>query len=386
MANAELTAGTMLQNAEDTALDPAAWTMDDGVNWGSYVQDTRNNYIVRYAAFARLNTRDFSSLEREMANVLNAAEQASVQQADDKLLEMADSLWIGGGQFLDLRGHAQYGRVLLTQAVNAARRLGDETREEHLLGQLGRAWVALGDLENAAQNFEQALVLARELGNQDGEASHLGNLGQIELQEGNKHKAAKCFGEAVTIAKSIGNRPMEGRLWASLACLKLVQDTRKGTIEAIADLREAIEIAKEVGDRRGEASHLGSLGRAYELLGVRALSLPPFVGGPYLDSGESEYRKALERANREAYYRSCQYYGDALTVAAEVNDLELERRFRGDRHRVAKIAEFWTDSSGAPAWNTWARNPRPDGLASTSHWDLEPRLVKALLPPDDGRW
>ena len=362
--------------------------MDDGVNWASYVQDTRSKYVSRYAAFARLNTSNFSRLEEELANVVNAAEQASVQQADDKLLEMADWLWTRGGQFLDLRGHAQDGRFLLTQAVNAARRLGDKTREEHLLGQLGRAWVALGNLENAAQSFEQALTLARKIGDQQGEASHLGNLGQIELQQGNNQKAAECFNDAVTIAKSIGDRQMEGRLWASLAWLKLVHNSREATIEAFADLRKAIQIAKEIGDRRGEASHLGSLGRGYELLGVERLSLPPFVNGPYpLDNVErsKQYDKDLKQANQEAYYRSCQYYGDALKLAVEIKDRQMEQRFRGDLLRVAKIAGFPIHSSGV-MWNAWDRNPRPDGLTRTNHWDLEPHLREALLPPDDRRW
>ncbi len=383
-----MTAATLVPKAKDTAQNPADWTMDDSVDWRSYVQDTRSKYVARYAAFTRLNTNNYSGLEEELANVLNAGEQASVLRADDKVLEMAEWLWSSGGQYLDLRGRAQDGRLLLTRAVNAASRLGDKSRQEQLLGQLGRAWVALGNLQTATQSFEQALTLAREIGDRQGAASHLGNLGQIELEQGNKQQATDYFNEAITIAKAIGDRQMEGRLWASLGLLKMVQHTRTETIEAMAHFREAIHIAKETGDRRGEASHLGSLGRAYELLGINKLSLPPFVNGPYPDDNydrSTRYSKEVEHANKETYYKSYHYYSDALRIASEVHDLQMEERFLGDRRRVASLGEFPISSDGSVIWNAWARNPPPDGLTSTNHWDLKPHLLAALLPPPQKR-
>jgi hypothetical protein len=177
---------------------------------------------------------------------------------------------------------------------------------------------------------------------------------------------------------------MEGRLWASLGWLKLVKNTRQESIEAIADFRRAIQIAKRTGDRRGEASHLGSLGRAYELLGWNSWSLPPQVWGPD-GYGESDYSKRCEQANKECYYRAYQYYSNARHVAVAIGDKQMEERFAADSRRAVSGGGFPTHSSGDLDWRIFSRNPMPDGLRSSSHWDLEPRLKKALVPPGHKR-
>jgi hypothetical protein len=116
------------------AKKSAEWAMDDGVDWRSYVEDTRSKYITRYVTLAQQNTANHSFLEEELNNMMNVAQQAELQRAHGAVLDMAKWLWSSGGQFLDLRGHAQEGLQLLTQAVDAARLLEDKRQEGSLLG------------------------------------------------------------------------------------------------------------------------------------------------------------------------------------------------------------------------------------------------------------
>jgi len=77
---------------------------EDDAMWQSYVAATRNKYINFYAAFAQQYTNDYRRLEEELPNMMNAARQTMNQRAYQAALGMAEWLWSGGGQYLDLRG------------------------------------------------------------------------------------------------------------------------------------------------------------------------------------------------------------------------------------------------------------------------------------------
>jgi tetratricopeptide (TPR) repeat protein len=300
-----------------------------------------------------------------------------IQRAYGTALEMAEWLWSSGGQFLDVRGHIQEGLQVLTQAAKAADLLGDKTREERLLGQLGRAWMALRNWRTAAEYFEQALTIAKKIGDQQGEASHLGNLGQLQLQQENPLKAADYFQDAMRIATEIPDPQIVGRLRASLGLVKLrnqqlIGYTLERMIEAIELFKSAVTVARETGDRRGEASHLGCIGGAYELMASRNLSLPPFVwGSPYPgeDADRYErYKKQLERADQESYLEAYEYYSDALSVASEIGDEQAQEKLHGDRHRVGSKASLPLCSSGDVNYNIWSRNASYTGyVPGTRH-------------------
>jgi tetratricopeptide (TPR) repeat protein len=373
-------------NAENAAKNLAERTMDDGVDWRSYVEDTRDKYIIYYKNFVQQNTNNHSGLVEEWPNIMNVAE------------------------LLDLRGRAHDRVQLLTPVMDAARLLGYKSQEEHCLGQLGRDYMTLGELPTAAKCFEQAYTIAEEIDDWQGKASHLGNLGQFHLQQAadqlkaavaavgaveavpveppppfvgvsphmegdvlimsgsenfeyerfqynrkleayenqlkaqeNQLKAADYFQEAIKIARESGDRGLEGRLWASLVQVKLSNHTPGQTddiIEAIKHFRRAIAIAQETGDRRGEASHFGCMGRAYELMGDMTM-----MGLSYCKEREgyerwrqSEYdRWQLEQTQQQNYRWAYEYYSHALSIAREINDEPMQKRFNGDLARVGPL-------------------------------------------------
>ena len=362
----------LAHDGDNGANHPAARTIEDGVNWRSYVEGTRTKYVDRYVSFAQQNTSDYSRLEGELANLMNSARQAEIQKTARTVLLMAEWLWSSGGQFLDVRGHFREGLQLLTQAVNAARLLGDKSQEGHITGQLGRVSMALRNWPTATEYFQQALAIARAIGDLQGQASHLGNLGQIHLelaqtdsQEENQLRATDCFQAAITIAREIGDRQTEGRLLGSLGLVKLrsqmsVGYSRERMIEAIEHLDGAIAIARETGDRRGEASHLGSIGGAYELMGSMHVSIPPFVGGsPYpLEEADrrERYAKELEQADGKSYLEAYEYYSHALSIAREVGDEQMQKGLADSLASAASKAKLPVYPDGVTInMNWWAR-------------------------------
>ena len=344
--------------------DLGEWTMGDAVNWRSHVEATRTRYVSRYVDFAQRNTNRYAELETELPNLMNATQQASAQQQYDSVLKMAQWLWSDGGQFLDLQGHFREATQVLTQAVDAARELGGKGEEHRFLGQLARASIALRDWPTAAQHLSEALAIARENGDRQGQANHLGTLGQVQLEENQRLKAEASFRAALEIAQEINDRQTEGRLWASLGLLKFENCHRAGLIEAIENFEKGIAIAQETGDWRGEASHLGSLGRAYELIGLESFALPAFVSGPYPHDNEvrhQQYSMDLLRANQESFYYAYQYYSKALRIAEKIKDRQMQLRFRADMSRTASEGHLpLFHTSEEIDSNIWFRNhPSP---------------------------
>jgi tetratricopeptide (TPR) repeat protein len=100
----------------------------------------------------------------------------------------AHDLAIAIEDYLDLQGHNTE-RVIANQiGLTAARKLGRGYNEVAWLGNLGLAYKAVGQVDQAIEYYEQALASAREVGDQRSEGNWLGNLGlayrdldQVEL-------------------------------------------------------------------------------------------------------------------------------------------------------------------------------------------------------------
>lgn len=313
----------------------------DSQYWRTYSQKTSENYIKRYVDCAKQNSRLFQKLEIEQVAIMSAADKALERSDYAAVLEIEKWLWSGGGRWLDLRGHTQDGILLLEQAIEAARRSGSRRREQHLLGELGRAWMKLEDEARAERYFAQALKIANEVEDQAGAASHLGNLGELALSRGVKGKAEEHFREALSLAQEIGDRQLEGRLTASLATLRLTRgELTLDNFEQLMDsFEKCLEIAREVEDLQGEASHLGCLGLAWEMLAAGLYEEPRLIQGPYLSEFERRQQEyeARTRHYREArgdYSQALDYYKRALTVAREAGDWQLEKQFEESLDRV----------------------------------------------------
>lgn len=149
------------------------------------------------------------------------------------------------------------------EALAIAREIGDQQGEGSHLGALGLAWVeegvaklAWGEItpENAAPYFrtaidyyEQALGVARAINDRRAEGSHLGNLGNAWLLLGDANRAKDLFSQALTILREIGDRPNEGFHLANLARAHRAS----GDVHAAQQYgREALSIYEAYGDPR----------------------------------------------------------------------------------------------------------------------------------------
>ena len=162
--------------------------------------------------------------------------------------------------------------------------LGSRTTHGAVLGNLGIAYSALGQVEKAIGYYEDALVIARDIGDRRGEGADLGNLGRAYSALGQVEKAIEYYEDALVIAREIGDRHGEGAALGSLGNAYIVGQVEK----AIEYYEDALVISREIGDRRGEGADLRDLGIAYSALG--------------------QVEKAIG------------YYENALTIGKEIKD------------------------------------------------------------------
>ncbi|KAL9981278.1 hypothetical protein ACROYT_G009957 [Oculina patagonica] len=194
----------------------------------------------------------------------------------------------------NLEGHTVKGKVGDLKSPTP-KRLGDKAEEALLCGNLGSAFLSLGDFRKAIDYFELHLKIAKEVGNKAGEGSAYGNLGIAFSNFGDFRKAIDYFELNLKIAKEVGDKAGEGSAYGNLGNAFL----------SLGDFRKAIDyyelhlkIAKEVGDKAGEGSAYENLGIAFRNLG--------------------DFRKAID------------YYELHLKIAKEVGDKAGEGKAYGN--------------------------------------------------------
>jgi len=248
-------------------------------------ESLRNAHLAYYVGYAERYTDGYGALEAELGNLMAAGEWSRESGENTSVLALAHWLYAGGGQFLDLRGHAREAVRLLGWAAEAARAVGDRRNEGAWLCNLGLTCAALGEVRRAIEYYEQALAIDLEIGDRQAEGADLGNLGSAYCRLGEVRQGIEYHEQALAIAHEIGDRRSEGSHLGNLGiAYYMLGEARR----AIGYHEQARAIAREIGDRRGEGNRLGNLGLAYAALG--------------------EVRRAIE------------YYEQALAIAREIGN------------------------------------------------------------------
>ncbi len=164
---------------------------------------------------------------------------------------------------LDLRLHPKEMISWQETALAAARRLKNKSMEGVHLGNLGNAYLALGDFRKSIEFSEKALNITSEIGDRRNEGAWLGNLGLAYMELGDEKKAMEYYEKALVIDREIGDRRGEG---ADLGNLGIAYKNLGETQKAIEYYQQHLVIAREIGDRIGEGKALGNLGIAYMIL------------------------------------------------------------------------------------------------------------------------
>ena len=184
--------------------------------------------------------------------------------SDDDAAALAQDYPLRAASVLDLRQHPLDSIGWLEASAQAARRLGNREREGLALGNLGIAYLDLGETKRAIEYYKQRLTIARETGDRRGEGNALNNLGVAYRQLGEPKRAIEYYEQDLAITRETGDRRGEGQTLGNLGLAYADLGEPKRAIEYY---EQHVTIARETGDRRGEGMALGNLGVAYRQLG-----------------------------------------------------------------------------------------------------------------------
>ncbi len=216
------------------------------------------------------------------------------------------------------------------QALKVSREIGDDKREASTLNGLGWLYNGQGNKELAREYYEQALEIYRkykERNTLQGEGWTLNNLGKVYATLENWEQAVLVINEALTIRRDILKNQ-----WETGRTLKNLGETYMAsgrTREALEHTLEALRIAKEVGDLRGEGRTLDVLGRIRQELGENELALGCFHEALRLHRGLKDHRhEANTLGNLGTYYANLpgqqdqarKNYISALSIYMELGD------------------------------------------------------------------
>lgn len=243
---------------------------------------------------------------------------------------------------------------ILETALNAAVRLNNRQLEGAHCGNLGLAYIHLGNVRKAIELYKQALVIDQEIGDRRGEGVAFDNLGNAYADLGELSKAIEFYEQALGIMHEIGDRLSVS---AVLGNLGIAYRNLGNAREAINFFKQALVIDHKIGDYRGEGADLGNLGNAYADLGdmrkaikfhKQALVIHRAIGdhrgeGSILGNLGNAY-SALGKARK-----AIEFYKAQLVIASEIgnrrsegnalNNLGLAYKNLGDQEKAIQYTE-----------------------------------------------
>ncbi len=137
----------------------------------------------------------------------------------------------------------------LQTALDKQRAAGDRRSEGLTLTNLGQLAAECRDLDLAEARFRDALVIHRALSDRSSQATVLVNLGNIDLERGRIGAAAEAYDLALALARETGSRWSAALALGNRGILRHFDEDLEG---AAIDMKEAVDLFSESGDRRGE--------------------------------------------------------------------------------------------------------------------------------------
>jgi tetratricopeptide (TPR) repeat protein len=145
---------------------------------------------------------------------------------------------------------------LYEELLSIARRIDDRHSESVWLGYLSHTYRVLGEVGRSIETQQQALTIARELNDLSEEGRHLGDLGLAYQAIGRFQGAIQLCRRALDIARETQNHRYQG---TCLGRLGLAYHSAGQIDRALDSFGAAISIAETVGERRGESVRIGRL-------------------------------------------------------------------------------------------------------------------------------
>lgn len=216
-------------------------------------------------------------------------------------------------------------------ALALAREIDDPLVIARSLNRLGNWHINVGNPDRAKSRHQEALEVFEELDDQEGIAETLDFLGMSAMMSSDAKSGAEYYGQATQLLRSIGGKQ---RLASALITSGLMYGgTKTETIvsldgtpeEALVELDEAMELARELGWRSGEAYALWT--RSFVLNSLGRLDEAHESGRMSLDLAQEIKHVQWMTGAHCTLSRNCLEKRD---LASALGHAELARKYAAD--------------------------------------------------------
>jgi len=213
---------------------------------------------------------------------LERSERAlSMQQAMSD--DWAEALTLGNmGLAYLMLGEARKSLEYYQKPLTVWRKTGYRSREALILHNTGRAYEDLGAYQRAMGHYLGALALYRASQNRGGEAEELNSIGFVNRLLGEWKKALEYYSQALLLWRATGDSRREA---ITLSNIGIAYASLNETEKALENYQQALKLHREAGNLRSEAVTLEMIGELH----AAALQLRKRL----LDIGDLEVQNRL---------------------------------------------------------------------------------------------
>lgn len=199
-----------------------------------------------------------------------------------------------------------------TEALRLGRSLNARIAIEKVLGNEGRNYYKMGDLDNALLLLQQAREAAHRLSGTKDEMTWTQNIGAVEIAQQSYSAAERDYREALRLAREMDNKAAAAVCLYSLASVNLYEGKSS---EAKEYNREAADLAREAGDHTSELYSL--ITNAYIAYSDKSFGV-----------AESEFHAVLEDKTADNFLRWKAQGGLTGVYAEENRPADADAYFR----------------------------------------------------------
>jgi tetratricopeptide (TPR) repeat protein len=165
----------------------------------------------------------------------------------------ADVVFSIGFDYLRVWGHYH---LMIELHERLQGRLAHPDQQQASVGDLGTAYLMMGQYKRAIICYEQALGCAREQKDRWGEGVWMGNLGSCHFRLGQTGRAIECYQQSLVISREVSNRVLEA---SQLDNLGFCYAGLGQTSLALRYHYQVLTICREINNREKEGRNLGNL-------------------------------------------------------------------------------------------------------------------------------
>jgi tetratricopeptide (TPR) repeat protein len=178
---------------------------------------------------------------------------AHVRASDSKNL---DAL-LASGRVEVSAGNPQAGLEFLNSAYSLATQFGNDETKASIEQQMGVAYKAMNNLNEALKNFQGALEIRKQLGLQKGIASSLNMIATVQNKLGNSKEALANYKESLAGFQRIGDKKSTAVILMNLGSF---YSDHAQYEDALKTTNEALSVFRDLGDEQQQAQSLNNLG------------------------------------------------------------------------------------------------------------------------------